>query len=1755
MSKDELNFDSEQLEQELADLAKELGTKISQLEPAPLRKEFAVELRASLQTAINESNQQEYKAEDLAKENLPAENPENISKTSENIRKATGEKYNNKQASILGSIFSGLRVFKRRKVQLTACILLITFIFGTLFWDGSRFNPVVTPVYAGEIAINAIETDELGVKTDSAFLITSKNPLDEKTVKSNLQIEPAFEYSLKKGAGGKEYQIIPQEELSPDTVYRLSFDPEGKERENFSWAFQTQSSFQVMRSLPGNITVGVPLDTGIEITFTHENFDLSKVKEYFQISPQVEGRFEQHKKTLVFVPKQQLQPATLYTVTLQEGLSLTGSKKTLAEEYSFSFETQGSEEKKFSFEMDNNLVEFSTSEAPFFSAYFPAEGKVPPAVISLYRYPNNQDFSQALAKKDEFPTWSYYTRRNYREDLSGLTKYAEYKKDFLSVDRWSHYLIFPEKLPNGYYVAEIAVEDVIQQVWFQVTDLAVYLVQDEEKNLFWVNDLKTKSPVAGATVDLEQGKRSYKGNEQGVVIAEFAKEKGAQGTSEQGKGGYVNTAAPQNYAVVKKDGQEIVVPIFAHQQGSEPGPIESRDYWKYLYLDRELFKPGDMVNFWGVLAPRKGAEPLREVVVELMSSGSNYYGRGEEAPILSQKVRLKEEIFTGGLELPILRPGYYYLRVKSGETTFLSRGFSVQTYQKPAYKISVEPEKKAIFAGEKVDFLAEAAFFEGTPVPKVSINYSIWEQQGTVNTNDQGVATIPFVAMINTDDYDYYYGNAYRSFYLGVNAALPEAGEISTSSNVLVFASKVFLEGEVKREGNGFVLSEQLSHVNLEKVNQGEYPERDNFVSGPAAGYPIKGKVIQEKWKKVEEGRERYNFITKKVEKTYYYEYYTEQIGEFAVVTDEQGKVTYQGDYNLDPEGSYYLELMAQDQEGRQLKKRMQIFRNSGDHNYYNRYYRLQTEKEGEKFIPGDKVTLNFTENEQTMDTRMQGYLFYQGLKTIDTYKVSDQSQYTFNFTEEYIPNINVGAVYFDGIAYREAYPTIVPYDPASEELKVTIETDQKEYRPKDKVKLSLLVTDQQGKPVQAKVNLNLVDEALYSMVDQNVDILSRLYTDYLRLYIRTRASHVHPEFGGGAEQGGEGEGERKDFFDTVLFTTVETNGRGRASAEFTLPDNLTSWRLTYHGVTSDLQVASGTAQIPVRLPFFVEMVCKETYLTGDTPVIVVRSYGEKVGTNAPVSYEMTLTTPTGEKITQKAQGQVAAGTDWQLSALQAGKYKLTVEGKAGEYRDKLSYEFAVVASFLERSMTTHQVLKGNPKLAGGSVEPTTVVFSDYEKSQYLRGLYSLAWQNGGRLEQKLASREARKLLTQYFSEGKEIIAGDEEESLLIYQQYDGGVGILPYAESELALTALVASVGSNDFDYGAMSGYFYNRMEKGEVVGEDLTLALWGLGALGEPVLIEINKYLEQEDLSPSEKVHLALALLDIGDGAYAYQVYVELLEQYGENLGNSLRMNVGRDQDEIITATTQMALLAARLDAPEKNRLYQYVLENPGTEILNNLEQLQILKYNLQYMKNVPVCFTYELNGKKEKKELEGRETFTITLLPQDLAKLKFSEIKGKIGVMTAYSESYAQEDIADRDDLQVSRTYLVNQKKTTTFERGDLVEVVLNYEIKDLAPGGSYELVDILPAGLSYVQRPYNRTEKLSVNWRYPSEVKGQKITFNLWKEKKTGQTEKPRPIVYYARVVSPGEFIAQGTLLSHSKNNDLCILGQEDRVVIK
>jgi len=1706
-----------ELDHELEELEKTMGSKFEYEENPPLRAEFRDELRQKLLEKLKETESQP------------------------SIRRLIGAKIGCLKEKIASMSASWKKTFSLRpgsdqKWRAGISIAMVVVILTAGFWGMGGMGLFVKSARASEVSIVALNSDQLGVDIHTAFLLSSKEPLNKEMVREALKINPEFSYELDKMDGGKEYKIIPLEALTPNTIYTLSFDQDGLGKENMSWAFQTKSQFQVIRSLPAGQSTHVPVNTGIEITFSHEAFDPNTVKDYFSISPSVEGTFEKHKKTLVFVPKE-LQPATIYTVTLKKGLPLAGSSETLAADYLFSFETAPlqQESNDFVLNLDTELAEFSTSDKPVFSVYLyndkafsgNSTSSAFPVHIDLYRYPGYQEFQASLAKRDKIPRWSYIAWNQYREALNPDYKTAGYDTEFLSVDAYTHYIVFPEPLQPGYYAAEFSTKDSVRQVWFQVSDLSVYLSQGTTASLFWANDLKTQAPASGVEVTIAGKGLTVKGDDRGVAVVRENL-----------------FGAERDYALVRSGAQEILVPLERWQEWYPKSPA-AMDYWKYLYLDRELYKPGDTVNFWGVISARNNnGAPVGEISMELWGTEGPYYEGAEAAPILTQKVKVNNKTFSGQMKLPVLKPGYYYIQIKTGDLTLLSRGLSVETYQKPAYQLSLTQDKKAIFIGEKVNFLAKTAFFEGTPVPRLKLNYSFEDQSGTVTTDEDGKATISCTGSLENE-----YIQPYRYVSLNASAALPEAGEISATGEYYVFKSKVYLTGEAKRTANGFTLNAKLQNVDLTDINNGQYLAEEHFLKGAVPGSKIKAALYQEIWTPVEAGR-RYDFISKQVVPVYQHTYKAKHLGNFELTTGADGTVSYNG-VTPDPKGSYYLDLTAEDSQGRPFTRRIQIGGITGTGPDYQ-YYFLQGQPGVTGYQPGEEAQVTFMVNDKELVPAANSVLFYRGQKEIDAYEVSGGSRYSFTFAEKDIPNVNVFGVYFDGYSYYEASPASVVFAKEAKTLAVSIDTDKPEYRPGETVKLAVQVSDLNQMPAKdIQVNLNLVDEALFSLSDQNVNFLNSLYGDHFSLFQLTRKSHYHPGPGGGAERGGEGAGIRQDFRDTVLFTTLRTDANGRAAVEFQLPDNLTSWRVTYHAFSDSLQAASGTEQIPVKLPFFLEMTLNQTYLAGDTPVIVLRSYGEQLKSGQTVSYNLKLTGPDGQENSLALSGTAFTPVDWQLPVLEAGKYRLTASAQSGGLQDSLAKEFTVVKSLQERLVTQQELLQEGmriqgPPEAGATQEPIDLIFCDYEKSQIIRGLYQLAWNNGSRLEQKLAAQEAAKLLKEYFPD-EVYFSGEEQESLQVCQQADGGLSILPYAQSELKLTAMVAAATAGIFDDNALAGYFYRILESEEGDSDDRSLALLGLASLKQPVLLQIKEYQKQENLEPAVKINLALALLEIGDGAYAGKVYRELMTQYAEDLGAVTRMKVEGDQDDIIAATAQMAMLAARLDQPEKGELYQYLLENPGRDILTSLEQLQILQYYLKYMQSAPVGFTYELGGSRISKTLQDRETFKLTVLPADLPEIRFSGIQGKVGVLSKYSVPIQPGEQGIAKDLSVSRTYTVNGVKTTQLNRTDLVKVVIDYNIGDTAPNGIYEVVDILPAGLSYISRPYNYNEKPDVYWDYPAQVKGQKVTFLVGKGR--------HRITYLARVISPGEFTCEAPLLSNIKNSTVFSSGSGSRIVIK
>jgi len=173
-------------------------------------------------------------------------------------------------------------------------LFLALYIFGQLVrWVPARRHLVgfskllISPAYAQDnFELIPSVADSLGVETNSVYILKSKEPLNTALIKDHLEIIPEFDYKLKE-ISDTEWQIVPEGLVEPNTIVRVALatsyiDEVGKQQErDYSWAFQIKDNFKVLHSIPRDTGTQVPTNTGIEITFSHDNF--KDFEKYFML--------------------------------------------------------------------------------------------------------------------------------------------------------------------------------------------------------------------------------------------------------------------------------------------------------------------------------------------------------------------------------------------------------------------------------------------------------------------------------------------------------------------------------------------------------------------------------------------------------------------------------------------------------------------------------------------------------------------------------------------------------------------------------------------------------------------------------------------------------------------------------------------------------------------------------------------------------------------------------------------------------------------------------------------------------------------------------------------------------------------------------------------------------------------------------------------------------------------------------------------------------------------------------------------------------------------------------------------------------------------------------------------------------------------------------------------------------------------------------------------------------------------------------
>jgi hypothetical protein len=986
-----------------------------------------------------------------------------------------------------------------------------------------------------------------------------------------------------------------------------------------------------------------------------------------------------------------------------------------------------------------------------------------------------------------------------------------------------------------------------------------------------------------------------------------------------------------------------------------------------------------------------------------------------------------------------------------------------------------------------------------------------------------------------------------------------EEGEVSGGANFMVFPAAVQLSTTKTDFTNGRItLSGEAQRVDpsrFEGVQEwyGFYPatRKPAYLVGGVPNQTITATITPQIHERVEVG-ERYDFVNKISRMTYRYQQKTGTPFTLTAITDASGR--FEISFPAQEGVGYAIELRTTDDKGREALLRASaggysygldlgsigniILGNEGGQSFGSR----------EQMELGDSFSATFRRGEARGPAGgLNRYLFYEGQRGIRHHSVQDSPVYQTTFSDRHIPSAVIGGVYFNGYTYVEAQygPTIV-FNPESRRLSIEVRSLQQAYEPGDQATVEVRVRDAQGRPVAAELNLSAVDEAVFAVRDFQsfqTEILGRLYQQVPSGIIRTYASHQYPpeviEQGG---RGGGGDGLREDFADIAHFGTIRTDSSGRATATFKLPDNLTSWRVTAYGLTKDLKAGKGSGAVVASLPFLVDVSLNDTYVLGDAPMARLRAFGTQLAAGAQVNF--TIEAPSLGLDSLSVTSRAFEDTFVPLTGLVLGSHQITVKAKSGDLEDGLRREIRVLKARLTAPVTRlYEDVGPSTRIEGSKDDRTTVTFMDAGRGRYYALLSSLANAYGDRVDQALARVIATNLLREYFREEAQAPSFDASIYLRAPSGYagytqpspnvrspiprPGGVSILPYADGDLSTTARVAALAPDLFGRDRLRSNLQQVASDWEETPERLAIALYGLAALDEPVLLKLQALESEPDLGWRGHLYLALGLHESGDGAGARRVLSHLLSVSGEQLDSWLRLRVGADLDDSLEATALGAILAAGLGEPAAESMMRYVRENQTTDILLYLDELQFLQKLLPRLTASRVAFTYTFGEESQQATLEKGDLRSVSLSPDERAGLRLDVKEGRLAVVARYAAPAAT-TAPTSPDVQITRTVSVNGQPASTLPPGTLVQVTLTLSLGPQAPDGCYQVTDHVPSGLKVVTTTaYIRS---SQDYRPPPRLgpvirpylsDPQKISFCAGKGSP--------PITYYARVSERGDFV--------------------------
>ncbi len=524
------------------------------------------------------------------------------------------------------------------------------------------------------------EGDTESLPTDSVLKITTQKTTDTDTVKSHLKVSPEADYTIKK-TSGNTFDLVFDGGMKQDTLYKVASTLKGKEV--FSWAFQTESEFEIT----GHSNSTAENTSLLWVEFSHS--DVPNLQQYFSITPAISGVFEKYGKRWVFIPSSDFADGTVYTVSIS-GDIMTESGKVLGDNYSFNFVSRNEKWCDFYYSDDTLKCDtFTLSQSPAGKISYNGM-TVSKAAVDVY----------SIATAEEFINiHNTYVKNSTISDavIHALTQpVLSFETETLSVENDSFaYFGYPQRFAAGRYISVITINGLRTYHFFQINDTSVYSVSAGGDTSIWVTDCASNRVLTGIPVTSAEGTSV---NTDSSGIANF-KNQNAVGTA------YFTVGTSTPYVCMTRLFDTSYI---------------SKQSESYIITDSTHYSSKDTVKIKGFTAPES------EVKLYCSWNGAEISVKTDAEGQISEKISLNGTAKDNGY-IDLIIDGTCV------DTAFLS----FDGNKRDVYNVKITTDKPSYIAGETVEYTFYAELTDGTPAENVVITSG----DTVLTTNSRGHAT------------------------------------------------------------------------------------------------------------------------------------------------------------------------------------------------------------------------------------------------------------------------------------------------------------------------------------------------------------------------------------------------------------------------------------------------------------------------------------------------------------------------------------------------------------------------------------------------------------------------------------------------------------------------------------------------------------------------------------------------------------------------------------------------------------------------------------------------------------------------------------------------------------------------------------------------------------------------------------------------------------------------------------------------------